>query len=268
MTRLLQRLLALTLSIGSLASGSIATASIARPAEEEPRSLTARDWRGGPVSLPIGREHMSHEILDAARVLPQAQDLTSLFYSRGYTRREDRDMAGGNDSLSYAILAWQKPGIPIEQEVPIIRLISKYYFDADARQRVVATQAFGGVLRDSAGTLATYDSGPDAPAAVVELVPVGTAGSIAPEPGKLPQARDDVWAYRFSYRETSGPAAKAAVKQVWDVSCRFRRGVTRLGLYIVGGVVPAMGGGTLGFIYASIAVWSLNEWIDNSWHCQ
>ena len=267
MTRLLQRLLALTLLIGSLASASIATASIARSEPDEPQSPTARDWRGGPVSLPIGREHMSSEILRAAKLLPQAQDLTSLFLSRGYTRREDKDIAGGNDSLSYAILAWQKPGILIEQEIPIIRLVSKNYIDADLRQRVVATQAFGGVLRDSAGTLATYDSGPDAPVAVVELVPLGTPGSIAPEPGKLPQAQDDSWGYSYAYRESSCGSTKRAIKEWWGVSCRFRRGVTMMVLRSAVTSVPMIGGPFMGFVVLVPLFMNELMWVENNWNC-
>src|SRR5207247_1286390 len=111
----------LTLAVlGAVACGSMAAASVSKSEPDEPGTPVALDWKGGEVSLPIGRQHLPAEILAASFGLPQAQDLQSLFYARGYIRRPDLDCAGGTDSLSFALLGWEKPGTPVTQEAPAI----------------------------------------------------------------------------------------------------------------------------------------------------
>ena len=198
--------------------------------------------------------------------LPQAQNLEELFYSRGYVRRQDLDVAGTVDSASFALLGWEKPGVPVTQEAPVIRILSKDYFDGDLGRRVIATQAFGGVVWDSAGVLSARATGYDAPVAIVELVPLGAPGAIAPDPGKLAQTRDDAWAYRFAYHEGPGGVGTMA-KQGWAVSCPYVRSVSH---YTIAGAAALAGGYVKSpWIAAGLAVAAraADGWVDAKLPC-
>lgn len=270
MTRSLRNAL-LTLAIGfAIACGSIASASVPMIERDEPGARVPPDWRGGPVSLPIGRQHLPTEILAASFELPQAQDLQSLFYSRGYVRRLDLDCAGGTDSLSFVLLGWEKPGSAVTDEAPAIQIISKSYFDVDLGRHVIATQTFGGVVRDSADSLTTYETGPDAPVAVVELVPADMPGAIVPDPGKLPQAQDSTTPYRYAYHEGPGGVGRT-IKDGWTASCPFRRGLARASLAFTTGAIGAStvisGNWWAAGALAAVAV-SADTWVNGKMPCR
>ena len=166
MLRTLHRtVLGFTLFAGLIA-GSTAFAAVPRLDDEAPEQSVSGDWRGGVVSLPIGRGYSASEIRSAAFKLPQTQELINSFVARGYIRREDQDEAGSSDTLAYVLLAWEKPGAALD--APMIRVLSKRYFDPSAGRNIVATQAFAGVFHDSSGTLTTYLSGQDAPILILK----------------------------------------------------------------------------------------------------
>ncbi len=221
------------------------------------------------MSLPIGREHLPAEILAAAFQLPQAQDLQALFFERGYIRRLDLDCAGGTDTLSFVLLGWEKPGAPVTEEAPAIQIISKSYFDADLGRPVIATQTFAGVVRDSAGSLTTYETGPDAPVAVVEVVPLDTPGAIVPDPAKFPQSQDLTTPFRYAYHEGPGGVGRM-IKDGWAASCPFRRGLARASLAFAAGAIGSStvisGNWWAAGALAAVAV-SADAWVSSKMPC-
>ena len=269
MLRVLFRFLMGFTLAASLLMGSNATAAVPRIHDIDPAARTSADWRGGPVSLPIGRGHSASELLAASFGLPQTQELIASFTQRGYIRRPDQDQAGSTDSISFAFLVWEKPGVSTLLEAPVIRILSKTYFEPEAGRKVVATQAFGGVLRDSSGVLTTSMTGTDAPIVIGELVAPGTPGAIAIDRGKLPQESGDAWAYRMAYHE--GPGGIGTMyKDAVKASCPWRKTLTQYG--VVGGLaalgtVSAVGGNWAGAALLAIAAKASDQWIEAKWQC-
>ena len=269
MFRTLHRaVLGFTLFAGLIA-GSPAIAAVPRLDDEAPEQSVSGDWRGGAVSLPIGRGYSQSEILNASFALPQTQELINSFLARGYLRRADKDRAGSSDTLAYVQLAWERPGVPFSSEVPMIQVLSKTYFDRDAGKQVVATQAMGGVLRDSSGTLVTYLSGQNAPIAIGEVVPPGTPGAIAIDRSKLPQESGDVWAYRMAYRD--GPGGIGTMyKDAVKAACPWAKTITTYavaGGFGALGTVEAISGNPWGAAGLLMTAKAADQWIEAKWTC-
>lgn len=267
MLRSLHRI-ALCLSLfAGLIAGSTAFASVPRLDDEAPEQSVSGDWRGGVVSLPIGRGYSATEIRSAAFNLPQTQELINSFIERGYIRREDMDKSGSTDTLAYVVLAWEKPGAALD--APMIRVLSKRYFDPSAGRNIVATQAFAGVFHDSSGTLTTYLSGQDAPILIGEVVPPGTPGAIEIDRSKLPQSSNDVWGYRMAYRD--GPGGIGTMyKDAVKASCPWRRTVARLtmiGGFTAAGYASVVTGNLLVGVGLAIAQDMSRQWIEDNWKC-
>lgn len=269
MLRVLYRFLMGFTVVASLLMASNAHAVVPRFNDIEPAARTSADWRGGPVSLPIGRGHASSEILAASFGLPQTQELIAAFTERGYIRRQDQDQAGSTDSISFAFLVWEKPGLSTLTEAPVIRILSKTYFEPEAGRKIIATQAFAGVLRDSSGLLTTYMTGNDAPIVIGELVAPGTPGAIAIDRGKLPQESGDAWAYRMAYRD--GPGGIGTMyKDAVKASCPWRKTVSQYGMvggFAVLGTVSAISGNWVGAAALAIASKAADQWIETKWQC-
>ena len=118
MFRSLHRVALFFTLLAGLLAGSTAFAAVPRLDDEAPEQSVSGDWRGGPVSLPIGRGYSQSEILNASFALPQAQELINSFTARGYIRRPEQDRAGSSDTLAFVFLAWQKPGVPATSTRP------------------------------------------------------------------------------------------------------------------------------------------------------
>lgn len=269
MLRSLHRI-ALCLSLfAGLVAGSTAFAAVPRLEDEAAEQSVSGDWRGGPVSLPIGRGYSQSEILNASFALPQTQELINSFTARGYIRRPDQDRAGSTDTLAFAYLAWQKPGVLTTSESPLVRILSKTYFDPDEGRKVTATQAFAGVLRDSSGTLTTYQTGVDAPILIGEVVPPGTPGAVMLDQGKLAQANGGIVAYRVAFHEKVGQVGSFC-KDSYKASCPWIRTFSRyavIGGAAAAGATSALSGNVWAAAGLAVGAAAANQWIEAKWTC-
>ena len=269
MLRTLHRIALCFSLFAGLTAASTAFAAVPRLDDEAPEQSVSGDWRGGPVSLPIGRGFSQSEILNASFALPQTQELINSFTERGYIRRPEQDRAGSSDTLAFVYLAWQKPGVATTSESPLIRILSKTYFDPDEGRKVTATQAFAGVLRDSSGTLTTYQSGVDAPILIGEVVPSGTPGAVMLDQGRQAQTSGGIISYRVSFHEKMGQVG-GFCKDSWKASCPWVRTFSRyavIGGAAAAGATSALSGNIWAAAGLAVGAAAANQWIEAKWAC-
>ena len=149
-------------------------------------------WPGGSQSLPYGDRVDPSTIISAARNLAAVQPALGEFLSRGYIRRPDLDYAKAQRGYAVAVLAFEKPGVRIDEQQACIEVITRPLIIDGVD--CPATQVFGGMLRDSAGYVVPADGSIDRPLIVVPDVATGANGAI-------PDPLDEDFVYKYSARE-------------------------------------------------------------------
>src|SRR5262245_62412338 len=89
-----------------------------RPVQTAPDGGSAGGiYGGGPHTLPYGV--MSGQlVLEHAHAMAFLQTAIAEMQRRGYIRRMDLDLAATEDNYSCAVIAFEKPGRPVDQEQP------------------------------------------------------------------------------------------------------------------------------------------------------
>ncbi len=126
-------------------------------------------WGGGAHSLPYGTNVSAGQVVTAARALAVVQPAVSEFLGRGYIRRGDLDWAAAKRGYAIAILAFQKPGVSVDDEEPCIEVITRPAVTDGIP--APTTQVIGGVWADSMGTLIAGNSETDPPIFMLPVTP-------------------------------------------------------------------------------------------------
>ena len=224
-------------------------------------------YSGGPHTLPYGV--MSGQlVLEHAHTLAFLQPAINEMLRRGYTRRMDLDLAATEDNYSCAVLAFQKPGRPVDQEQPILLVVTKPFLLPDGGI-IPVTQVTGGTVIDSAGVVTTRTSPADSALALVGLV-----SELAQAPGLEPSVNSDDLEFRYSAHENR-PWSGFQNHMSPGTQCMWNRWGQRMAIAATGGAASGVAGAlrsgqfawqTLAAsatVGASIGVWTANElfWI-------
>jgi hypothetical protein len=147
-------------------------------------------YGGGPNSLPFSAQTSPQDVVAAARALDAAQPALADFAARGFVRRLDLDRGSCWSNGAYAILAWERPGVPINTAQPIIVV------NTAEGGSTYSTAVFGGMaaMTDSVTARFVADpNDPDDPAfaiAGVEVSTASTGGGGGGAPSKMPAETD------------------------------------------------------------------------------
>jgi len=224
-------------------------------------------YGGGPHTLPYGV--MSGQlVLEHAHLMVFLQTAIDEMLRRGYIRRMDLDLAATEDNYSCAVIAFQKPGRPVDQEEPILLVVTKPYNLPDGGI-IPVTQVTGGIVCDSAGVLVTRTSAADSALALVGLV-----SELSQSPGLVQSVNSDDLEFRYSAHEAR-PWSGFQNHMSPGMQCTWKNWGQRMGVAagtgIVSGMVGAFSSGQFAWqsvaaratVGAAIAVWTANElfWI-------
>ncbi len=210
-------------------------------------------------SLPLGTEVAGHQVLSGAYGMPMVQQSVQQFLSRGYIRRQDLDNAVSKQAYSCAVLCFEKPGTPVTDQQPVIVVITKPLpaTGPDGSQQVVlATQLFGGMLADSAGTIVGRDT-PGDPSFVVTAVGSPDGASVQPD------IDSEVLEYKYAGYSLASNGAPDPYSALWtaipDVWQNF---IICVSVAYVGGFIK---GGPVGAAISAVTVGTI-YWFPNPLH--
>jgi hypothetical protein len=209
-------------------------------------------WGGGTQSLPYGDNIGMARVLGAARNLAVVQPAISEFAGRGYVRRADLDYAIARRGYANAVLAFQRPGVPADQEQVYVGVITRA-ISIDGVD-VPATQVFGGAVTDSAGIVVPAD-----PSIVCPLIIVPTSGDGT---GALPDPSDEDFVFKYSAREGIGEFRGVASMSAGALALYNAEARTVLNGEIEG-VLFGVGGGGAGIVFGAVVGMTFNA--QNFW---
>lgn len=147
-------------------------------------SVIKHTYQGSPSTLPYGHtDGWDPALVSHAQSMPSVQRAMDAMARRGYVRRADLD--GGITVPGYAnvVLAYEKPGAPVTERMPMITVITQPFYVSSALRWVPATQVVCGMLEDSAGVIRASFTPADS-AIVIE----GAGGSSSLATGALESA--------------------------------------------------------------------------------
>jgi hypothetical protein len=229
--------------------------------------VCASIYNGGPLTLPYGVANGTI-VLDHLHTLHFIDPAIQAMLWHGYVRRFDLDAAATHDGYSSALLAFEKPGVPVDQQEAIIMVITKPFWLEDTGW-IPVTQVIGGLVCDSAGVVFTKTSVVDSALALI-----GTTSSNSLSSGGGSQVSSDDLEFRYTSYE-HGPWTGFGANLSPGQQCMWKQWGQRMASSgaggAIGGTVGAMASGEFGWqslaaratVGAAIAMWTANEnfWI-------
>ena len=241
---------------------------LAHPVQPVPEGgVTAAYYSGGTHTLPFGVANGTI-VLDHLHTMAFLQPAIEEMLRRGYIRRMDLDAAATHDGYSSALLAFERPGVPVDREEPILLVITKPYWLVE-NGWIPVTQVMGGTVCDSAGVVFTRTSPADS-----ALAMIGITDQFAVSPGAQPRVNDDDLDYRYTAHESANYSGFTN-HMSRGTQCMWNHWGQRMAVAgaggAIGGSMGALSSGQFGWqsiaaratVGAAIAMWTANEnfWI-------
>ncbi|MEQ1832518.1 MAG: hypothetical protein ABL977_05635 [Candidatus Eisenbacteria bacterium] len=177
------------------------------------------------TSLRVGYQLPVDVIVAQAYSLGPVQLLVTEYGQRGYIRRADLDVAAYSPTQTTLSLAYQKPGISTDLEMPTIAITSKVVLLGGVSVIVSTYDAW--CSRDSLGVRTIWcENTPDAPMSVGEVAASAVVNGQGVFGAEAP--------YKAYY--VDGPAIAREIgswaerlDKTWKATCRFRQTAARAG---------------------------------------